>query len=75
MNKTQLKLTNLIEEIVAWVNRESVPCFYAGIRADCAFYLGIAPNSPAFNAAFDLIEVSPADYGRDYMVAYTPWGM
>ena len=70
-----MKLTDLIERIINWINQERVPCFYAGIRADCAMDLRIAPNSPAFNAAFDLIEVSPADYGRDYMVAITPWGM
>ena len=75
MNKAQLKLTELVKKIVAWINRENIPCFYAGIRADCAFALRVAPNSPLFTAAFNLIEISPADYGRDYIVAYIPWGM
>lgn len=64
---------NLMEEgIVQWINRSRIECFYAGIRADCALDLGIAPNNPRFHAAWDspAWSVSPADYGRDLMVAF-----
>ena len=39
--------------IVKYFDANIIDCFYTGIRADVAIDLGIAPNSPQFNAAWE----------------------
>jgi len=63
-------VSTLAERIADWINDQKIPCYYAGIRSDCAFDMRMAPNNAAFNAAFDRVEVSCADWYRDYMVAF-----
>ena len=65
----------LVDEIVSWVNRERIECFYPGIWADCAMSLRIAPNSEVFYAAMNLVEFVPGDYRNETMTAYVPYDM
>lgn len=52
-----LHLETTRAQIVSWFNTADLQCFYAGMRTDCAFALGIAPNNALFHAAFDLLDV------------------
>ena len=47
-----------------------VECMYPGVRADVAISMGIAPNNKEFHAVWERLEFSPADHGRDFMIAY-----
>jgi len=48
--------------IVKYFDANIIECFYPGVRADVAIELGIAPNSPQFNAAWDQLHFTHNGY-------------
>jgi hypothetical protein len=46
-------IRNIRAAIVNYFDDNVIECFYSGVRADVAIALGIAPNSPQFNAAWN----------------------
>lgn len=64
-------ITEVQTGIVECIRALDVECFYPGIRVDVAARLGIAPNNPLFQAAFDSLEWWQSGPGN--LCAGVPW--
>ena len=56
-------IADIKASIVAWFEINRIECFYAGIRADVAAFIGVAPNNATFNALLDQCNSTQAGDG------------
>jgi hypothetical protein len=50
---TMQAIRNIRTNIIKYFDANIIECFYPGVRADVAIAIGVAPNSPQFNAAWE----------------------